>query len=66
MNRLRLLLPLALLAPTAAAQDSLPLTGLPVEDRVVHEILNTEDIQVMNHLTELSEGIGPRLLRRIA
>jgi len=61
MNRLRLLLPLALLAPTAAAQDSLPLTGLPVEDRVVHEILHTEDIQVMDHLNELSEGIGPRL-----
>jgi carboxypeptidase Q len=61
MNRLRLLLPLVLLAPTAAAQDSLPLTGLPVDDRVVHEILHTEDIQVMNHLNELSEGIGPRL-----
>ncbi len=61
MNRLRLLLPLALLAPTAAAQDSMPLTGLPVEDRVVHEILHTEDIQVMDHLNELSEGIGPRL-----
>jgi hypothetical protein len=61
MNFLRLLLPLALLAPTAVAQESLPLTGLPIEDRVVHEILHTEDIQVMDHLNELSEGIGPRL-----
>lgn len=61
MIRPRLLLPLVLLAPVASAQESLPVTGLPAEDRVVHEILHTEDIQVMDHLEELSEGIGPRL-----
>ncbi|MCH2100723.1 MAG: M20/M25/M40 family metallo-hydrolase [Planctomycetes bacterium] len=61
MRFLRLLLPLSLLAPLAAAQEVLPVTGLPTEDPVVLEILNTEDIQVMEHLAELSEGIGPRL-----
>ena len=61
MHLLRLILPLSLLAPLAGAQEALPVTGLPSEDPVVQEILNTEDVQVMDHLTELSEGIGPRL-----
>ena len=61
MHPLRLLLPLSLLAPLAGAQEALPVTGLPAEDPVVQEILNTVDIQVMDHLEELSEGIGPRL-----
>ena len=61
MKLRHLLLPLALLAPTASAQEALPVTGLPAEDPVTQAILHAEDLQVMDHLEELSEGIGPRL-----
>lgn len=61
MRALRFLLPLLLATPTLVAQEALPVTGLPSEDSVSAEILSTDDIQVMNHLIELSEGIGPRL-----
>lgn len=55
------LLPLLLLAAPAAAQEALPVTGLPADDPVAEHVLTTPDIQVMQHLEELSEGIGPRL-----
>ncbi|HBF22349.1 MAG TPA: hypothetical protein DDW23_00915 [Planctomycetes bacterium] len=51
------LLPL-LLAPQ---EEDFPLTGLPVQDAVVDAIYAEENIQVMETLDELVNGIGPRL-----
>ncbi len=59
-----LLAPLLATAPALAApaQDaSNPVTGLPAQDSVVDAIFAAEELQVMEHLATLSEGIGPRL-----
>ncbi len=52
-----------LLGAPAAAQDLLPLTGLPADDAVVNAIyaIPDEQLEVMQHLDELVNGIGPRL-----
>jgi hypothetical protein len=52
-----------LLGAPAAAQESLPLTGLPADDAVVNAIyaIPDEQLEVMQHLDELVNGIGPRL-----
>jgi carboxypeptidase Q len=56
------------LAPTVAIAQSapetpaiLPNTGLPAQDSVVDQIFAVEEIQAMDHLSELVDGIGPRL-----
>ena len=52
----------AVAAPTSAATArTLPLTGLPERDSVVDAIYAVEELQVMDHLDELVNGIGPRL-----
>ncbi|MCX8229481.1 MAG: M20/M25/M40 family metallo-hydrolase [Planctomycetota bacterium] len=60
----RATLPLALLLTLShivTAQEIGPVTGLPLQDEVVDSIWALEDLQVMDHLEELSTGIGPRL-----
>ena len=42
-------------------EEDFPLTGLPVQDAVVDAIYAEENIQVMETLDELVNGIGPRL-----
>jgi carboxypeptidase Q len=58
-----LLLSLPLLAAPALAQDAGPVTGLPLNDPVCEAILAEAAAgnQVMAHLDELVNGIGPRL-----
>jgi len=56
-----LLCALGLTLPLAAQDAALPVTGLPAEDPVTSAILDSSELQVMEHLTELVEGIGPRL-----
>ena len=53
-------LPASLLAQQAA-DATYALTGLPIEDPVVDAIYAVEETQVMEHLDELVNGIGPRL-----
>jgi hypothetical protein len=48
-------------ADAAQASDTLPLTGLPSDDPVVDAIWQMGELQVMDHLDELVNGIGPRL-----
>ena len=57
------LLALPLLLTAAPAQDAGPVTGLPLNDPVCEAILAEaeKDNQVMQHLHELVNGIGPRL-----
>ena len=58
-----LILPLCLAGTHAAAQETGPVTGLPDSDAVLEAIIeegNTNS-QVMAHLDELTNGIGPRL-----
>ena len=43
------------------AANALPNTGLPLDDAVVSQIYSAQDLQVMDHLAELVDGIGPRL-----
>lgn len=63
MRRLLLALAPLLLAGSALAQQRLPVTGLPPTDTVVDAIyaIPDEQLQVMQHLDELANGIGPRL-----
>lgn len=63
MRRLLFALAPLLLAAPALAQNRLPVTGLPPTDTVVDAIFAIPDdqIQVMKHLDELANGIGPRL-----
>lgn len=48
-------------AAAARQAATLPNTGLPADDGIVDQIFATDDIQVMDHLSELVDGIGPRL-----
>ncbi|NQU50648.1 MAG: M20/M25/M40 family metallo-hydrolase [Planctomycetes bacterium] len=43
------------------AANALPNTGLPLDDAIVSQIYSAQDLQVMAHLAELADGIGPRL-----
>jgi carboxypeptidase Q len=51
-----------LASPALVAQDSgMPITGLPQTDPTVDHLFALEDLQVMDHLSQLVDGIGPRL-----
>ena len=63
MKSLSPLLALPLLLTAAPAQETGPLTGLPLHDEVCEAILAeaAEGNLVMQHLDQLVNGIGPRL-----
>ena len=48
-------------APVPLTSEIGPATGLPSVDSVVDAIWAEQDLQVMDHLDELANGIGPRL-----
>ncbi len=48
-------------SPATPSAKPLPNTGLPAVDPIVDQIFAAEDLQVMDHLAELVDGIGPRL-----